>query len=387
MAQDINALLSQLADHPDDDKLLAKIALYYIEHPDGNQDLAYLERAYQVNPSIENTHNLAFWLHHEYGNYERALILQKQVMAQQPQSYFPYVSYAQMLLTQTRNEDAFKLKNTEIKAPELKSAEYYQEIISTYRLALSKINNLPVDQHQYHCEQSFYYLNNIGYAYAMIDAYDEAFIYFDKAMAFIKMLLIDNFRSKPNIRAIATLEEKHNQVLLNKVRLSILLNDRQQALDLLEQACANEQHCHLEVAQLYAMLGEYDLANVLIGDERIHESWDWIWYAISQSDPKKWRLMLAEALENERVLLQDAKLEAERLLSDDKQSDWMEQLAFIKASEATIARLKARLIADSQPKPQLNIKQAFRDMYIGCLLFGCEYHHNLIADNDQCYLN
>lgn len=221
----------------------------------------------------------------------------------------------------------------------------------------------------------------------MLDAYDEAFIYFDKAMAFIKKLLTDNFRSLPDVISTVTLEEKHYEVLLNKVRLSILLENRQQALVLLEQARANEQHCHLSIAQLYAMLGEYALADKLVGEEQIDESWAWIWYAISQVNHQKWRRIIANALENEQAFLQDAKLEAERLLSEDKQSDWMEQLAFIKASEATMARFNAMLIADNQPRPQLNIKQACRDMYIGCLLFGCEYHHNLIADNDQCYLN
>ncbi|MDO5769097.1 MAG: hypothetical protein Q4P13_06290, partial [Psychrobacter sp.] len=379
MNQDINTLLSQLSAYPNDDKLLAKVALYYIEHPDGDKDLAYLEKAYQVNPSIENTHNLAFWLYHEYGDYERALLLQKQVMAQQPQSYYPYVSYAQMLLTQYKNEEgSLKLKDT---IP--KDADRHQEIISIYQLALSKINNLPVDQHQYHFEQSFYCLNNIGYAYAMLDAYDEAFIYFDKAMAFINKLLTDNFRSLPDVISTATLEEKHYEVLLNKVRLYILLDNRQQALVLLEQACANEQHCHLSIAQLYAMLGEYALADKLVGDEQIDESWAWIWYAISQVNHKKWRSMLAEALENEQAFLQDAKLEAEQLLLDDNQSEWTNQRAFIKESEATIAKLKAHLIAGSQPKPSGNLKPYFYSFYFGCLLYGCQRHLGLMDDSNS----
>ena len=375
MTQDIKVLLSQLADHPNDDKLLAKIALYYIENPDGNKDLAYLEKAYQINPTIENTHNLAFWLYHEYGECERALLLQKQVMAQQPQSYYPYVSYAQMLLTQNKNEEgSLKLKDTTPKV-----AERYQKIISSYQLALSKINNLPIDQHPYHYERAFYCLNNMGYACVMLDDYKQAVNYFDQALAAICELFSEHNQATPTGR----LEEQQFKILLNKVRLYIVLKDKNKALELLKEARQNGQRCHLDIAQLYAMLGEYALADKLVGKEQIHESWTWIWYAIFQSDPKKWRLMLAEALENERVLLQDAKLEAERLLSEDKQSDWMEQLESINESEATIARLKARLIADSQPKPSSHLKPYFYSFYFGCLLYGCERHLGLADDSNS----
>ena len=53
----IEKLLEQLEQYPDDDKLLAIVALYYIENPEDDKDLEYLENAYQANPSIENTHN------------------------------------------------------------------------------------------------------------------------------------------------------------------------------------------------------------------------------------------------------------------------------------------------------------------------------------------
>ena len=42
----IDKLLQQLEQNPDDDKLLAIIALYYIENPEGDKDLEYLEKAY-----------------------------------------------------------------------------------------------------------------------------------------------------------------------------------------------------------------------------------------------------------------------------------------------------------------------------------------------------
>lgn len=160
MTPDINQLLSQLADYPDDDKLLAIIALYYIEHPEGDKDLEYFERAYQVNPSIENTHNLAFWLHHEYGERERGLLLQKQVMHRQPQSYFPYISYAQMLLAQNCDEDGIFT---------LRAAEHYQEVISTYQLALDKMNNIAPNYRQSHLNKRVYWYKNMACAYAVMD--------------------------------------------------------------------------------------------------------------------------------------------------------------------------------------------------------------------------
>ncbi len=76
---------------------ISEIAFYCMENRNGDKDLEYLEKAYQVNPSIENTHNLAYHLMYEYGDKERSLILQKLVLEQKPSSYYPYASYAQML--------------------------------------------------------------------------------------------------------------------------------------------------------------------------------------------------------------------------------------------------------------------------------------------------
>ena len=372
MTPDIDQLLSQLADYPDDDKLLAIIALYYMEHPDGDKDLEYFERAYQVNSSIENTHNLAFWLHHEYGEPERGLLLQKQVMKRQPQSYFPYVSYAQMLLAQNYNEDGVFT---------LRDVKHYEEVISTYQLALDKIDNIAPSYRQSHLNKTVFFYKNIACAYAMIDNFEQAFTHFDRAQTLISELLTDDFSSI----SAAILEEKYYEILLDKARLYILLGDGAEALTLLNEARHHGDCCHLTVASLYSRLAKYNLAAQLTENEVVHESWDWVWYAVYQSDRDKWRKIMSETLQNAQQCLVESQLEAEQYRIENKQQPLKTELNFIDQQQAKISNLEMMLAADNHPKPQDDIKQELRSMYFGCLLFGCERHRGLIDDSNLYY--
>lgn len=367
----IDKLLEQLEWHPNDDKLLAIIALYYIENPEGNKDIEYLEKAYQTNPSIENTHNLAFWLEHEYGEEKRSIKLQKQALLLQPRSYYPYASYAQML---TFSEGCSKDNFVD------KSVECYQEIISSSQLALDKLSNIATNHKHSHIHKPFYFYNNIACAHVMLDNYKQAFEYFAKSMCFMEDLLIADVEALPML----VIEEKVYYVLLNQIRLHILLDNKSSALELLARAKKSSSYCELEVAELYARLGDYQAAYEVSIDQNINESWQWIFYAIYQVNQKSWLERLETIYQDELELLTVYNLEAKQLRLDENEVS-EDRLDNIKQQEIKVSELRKMIELNIYSKPREDIKNTFHSMYCGCLLFGCWIHECLIDDGNRWY--
>lgn len=368
---DIDKLLEQLEKYPDDDKLLAIIAIYYIENPEGDKDLEYLEKAYQANPSIENTHNLAFWLDHEYGKEEKGIELQKQALLLQPQSYYPYASYAQMLtFGGSFLKDNFANK----------SVECYQEIISYNQLALDKLSNMAANHRHRHVHKYFYFYNNIACAHVMLNHYEQAFEYFAKSIRFMEELLVSNAGDLP----IMVLEEKIYYVLLNQIRLHVLLGNKSNAFGLLTKAKKSSSYCELEIAELYARLGDYQTAYEITINEYIDESWEWIYYAIYQTNQKHWLERLKAIYQDELSLLTAYNLEVKQLRLDKNEVS-EDKLNNIKQKEIKVSELARMIELNIYPKPKEDIQNTFHSMYCGCLLFGCWIHGCLIDDSNKWY--
>ncbi|MDE4454542.1 hypothetical protein [Psychrobacter sp. DAB_AL62B] len=366
---DIDELLEQLGQHPDDDNLLAIIALYYIENPEGDKDLEYLEKAYQTNPSIENTHNLAFQLNREYWSEEkRGIELQKQALLLQPQSYYPYASYAQMLSFDVGlTDDSFAFK----------SVEHYQEVIKYCLIAMDKYSNAPLKHRQLYPLIPIGLYNNIACSCTMLDDYDRALSYFLQCIQ-----LLENLNSYDFGAAIsqAILDDEKYKLLLNQTRLYILIGNRQQALMLLSQLQKNTQCDNLDIANLYAIIGEYELASEMVSDNYIDDSWEWIWYAIYQADQDKWHRMKQVTLENEVKSLAESQAEAENYRVANELDLLEQENEAIEHTKNVISNIRVRLKADSYHKPDDSIKKEFLRTFFGCLLFGCHVHGNLMDD-------
>nr|WP_241878702.1 hypothetical protein [Psychrobacter sp. PraFG1]UNK05270.1 hypothetical protein MN210_15320 [Psychrobacter sp. PraFG1] len=67
--------------------------------------------------------------------------------------------------------------------------------------------------------------------------------------------------------------------------------------------------------------------------------------------------------------------------SEDIAAKLKESEEEISYQKAEVEKLETLLANDRQPKPQDNILNDLRAMYIGCLLFGCQCHHNLFDDS------
>lgn len=303
MNRDIDQLLEQLKQHPNDYKLLAKIALYYIENPEEDKDLEYLEKAYQINPSIENTHNLAFWLYHEYGDESRSLELQRQALLLKPKSYYPYASYILML--------TFDVSYTDDSYSD-KPVDHYESVLEYCLIALEKFYATSVEQRTKHKLLPINIYNNIACTYIMLDKYQEASKYFIKAMQEIEI------GSNDNTVLQSILDEKTYNILLNQIRLKILIGNIQKALTLLGQLEKNAYYDNLDIANLYARAGAYDLANKTIPESYMDDSWELNWYAIYNADKNKYYRMKKAMIEDEIQYLSESEIDAEKYRSENK---------------------------------------------------------------------
>ena len=377
----INELLEKLQQSPNDDKLLTQIAFYYMQHPDGSKDLEYFNKAYQVNPSIENTHNLANWSYHEYGD-KTALGLQQQALQKQPKSYYPYVSYAQMLMSELDNSYYFYNK---INASD--SISYYQQIIQYYQLAIQKFSVVPIAHQQRHCHLPSLLHHNMAWAMAMLDNYplynyNQALNQLNKSEQLLNAVLQQQFMDMPNQDMLA---DNMYKILLNKIRLYILLDKKKDALELIEQI-KNYPTCDdIDIADLYAQLGEYELSyqTIIDTEENIHESWQWIWYAIYQCDKEQWKQLLKKSIDNHLAYIEDLKHQNEQLQAENDLVMLADNLQSIKSKQQQVEQKRHQLEYMSQPTPSDKIKHSLQYLHLGCLLFGCPLHSNNINDDNQ----
>lgn len=369
MNRNIVQLLEQLKQYPDDDKLLTIIALYYMKNPEGNKDLEYLEKAYQVNPSIENTHNLAFWLYHEYGDENRSLELQRQALLLKPKSYYPYASYILML--------TFDIGYTDDSYSD-KPIDHYELVLEYCSIALKKFYATSAEQRKEHKFLPVNLYNSIACTYVMLDKYQEASKYFVKAMQGLEDIKIG---SKGDIISQSILDEKTYNILLNQIRLQILIGNIQKAVTLLGQLEKNAHYDNLDIANLYARAGAYDLANKMIPESYMDDSWELIWYAIYSADKNKWYSMKKSMLDDEIECLSESKIDAEKYRIDNKLDLLEEENETVEYLENIINNRIITLEADNISKPDSSIKTEFHREFFGCLLFGCSLHNGLLNDS------
>ena len=390
----INELLEKLQQSPNDDKLLTQIAFYYMQHPDGSKDLEYFNKAYQVNPSIENTHNLANWSYHEYAD-KTALQLQQQVLKKQPKSYYPYVAYAQILESELEHFYSDYHFAKTINASD--SINYYQQIIQHYQIAIQKFSVAPLAHQQRHCHLPSLLHHNIAWAMAMLSdlnldkynldkqnpyTYRQALNQLNKSEQLLNTVLQQQFMDMPNKDMLSDMMYK---ILLNKIRLYILLSKKKDALELIEQIKNHPNYDDIDIADLYAQLGEYELSyqTIIDTEENIHESWQWIWYAIYQCDKEQWKQLLKKSIDNHLAYIEDLKHQNEQLQAENDLVMLADNLQSIKSKQQQVEQKRHQLEYMSQPTPSDKIKHSLQYLHLGCLLFGCPLHSNNINDDNQ----
>ncbi|WP_227429991.1 hypothetical protein [Psychrobacter sp. I-STPA6b] len=380
----INELLEKLQQNPTDDKLLTQIAFYYMQYPDGNKDLEYFNKAYQVAPNIENSHNLANWSYHEYGD-KTALELQQQVLQKQPNSYYPYVGYAQMLTSEL--EHFYSDYHLDKKINSSQSINYYQQIIQCYQLAIQKFSLAPLAHQQRQCHLPSLLHHNRAWAMAILDNYNQALIQLNKSEQLLNNAVQQQFMDMPSQDILVDYMYK---ISLNKIRLYILLSrekvDRKkEALQLIEQTKKHPNCDDIDIADLYAQLGEYELSYQTMIDkvDNIDESWQWIWYAVHRCNKEKWKQLLKKGIDDHLAYIEDLEQQSEQLQIENDLVMLADNLQSIKNEQQQIEQKRHQLKCMSQPKPSNEIKYSLQHLYLGCLLFGYPPHSTNINDDNQ----
>lgn len=365
MVNELDALLQQLAKTPNDEKVLTAVAFYYLQHPDGDKDLAFFEKAYHAKPCIETIHNYASWLSWEYGEHEQAIALQRQALALQPKSYYPYFAFAQFHLSvATPFGQPFDDKTLKILA-------------ENYATACEKFADTPSDFQTYNRLWFIEMLNNHTVTTALMGDYGKAENLFFKLYRLLDLPFEEKFN--PQVK------ETHYKILLNHAQFFILQHDKNQAINWLIKAQKFSEACPLEIGELYAQLGDYQTAYELMKPqnfENIHESWENIRYAIYQVDKEQWRKMLITDISDLKECIKQWQnaLENPDAMDEFSRSTSADLKEYIETTLFEISALQALLDSDTLDKPKTDIRQRFNYFY-QCNLFGYPKGLSLASDN------
>lgn len=358
-------LLQLEQQNPNDDNLLSQIAFYYLANPDGDKELEYFKKAYEVNPNIKNTHNYAFWAYYEYGEVELALGLFKELINKNPKSFYPYMVYANLLFTpldygSTANIQAVK-QNARL-------------AIELYQKSIAQFDNAPQSYQNTHRHELAYLYNNLANLYAVWQNFIDADDCYNQAIHVFSTISQDNQTHLSH----DTLNECLYLTTLNKIRLKILADDITTAKIFLSIAKQHPNAYNHDIAHLYAIIGDGKTCHDIIKDKEVDLSWDWIWQAIYAIKPSDYDKQIANQIQRETIWLNEYKAD----LADCQESSEQAKIKeWILDGEMGLIELKSK--QNRQPTPQLSAKeQCMADLhyFYKCWLFDCESCGNLLDD-------
>ena len=330
--EEVKKLEEDLAKNPRDTDIMNALALGYFSNPSlvkGKEDLELMEKAYATIKTIKSTHNLAWFYYMEcWGSLEKALEIQKECMAMEPKSFYPYFLYGYMLLANNQSLDA--IKNLEI--------------------AYSKHKNRDI-------------IHNLGTAYAKSGNFETA-----------KEYLITATNDK----------DIENKSKYNLAIVKIQLGEKEDALRIIKELEQQIDKCDdidsLEVAYLYYLLEDYDKAYACCKmngwDNYELLGWEYVYYLIYKNDIEEFKKLVASEITNRTNWIIENK-DNNEFWEDDTEEEKQEYLAEWESEIIRLTELEAEFALN---KPNININNQYLLESCGCLLFGCSEHNNLKCD-------
>lgn len=337
-AKDLQLLLQQLQQDPNNLDLLNSIAIGYFENyaaKTGREDYDYFEKAYQLKKTVKSTHNLAWFLYFEWSEIEwrwqenvaieHALAIQQECLALQPQSYYPYFQYGYMLLDQRKYAAAI---------PYLEQANQLEE-----QRAIT---------------------NNIGYCHFQLGHYQQAKLCFEAA---------------------AQEQDVKHRSLFNLALTAFQLGELAPIKAIADQLAASiKTNVHTivsgyEVGLLYFLLNDYSSVEQCLWEQGITgiDLFDWkeLSYSLYKANYGAWEQRIVSRLEEKLTWIKEIENGHEDWadISDEEQQ---EQIAAFK--QEIFQREHALEQGITKPTPDLT-KSILVD-YCGCLLFDCQWHGN-----------
>lgn len=357
-------LLEQLEKSSDLDKVLGRLAIYYIHNPDGDKDLYYLKKAYENNPTIKNSINYAYQAWQEYGEYQLARNIMQSIVDKNPNHYYPYALYSQILL-----EDSY------IDNPLTISKDNHQKIIELSRTALDKFATLDIKkQHKEH-DKKIYLINNLiislastGQFHKIKELYDNLYQEIEFSYKYSEELNYDT-----NV-----IDEWHERILSNHAYISIINNDKTSAYHCLNKIRQLNYFDKFDTAQAYAMLGNRNKCIELIknGIDTIHIDWDILWYEIFKINPGLWRNKIKSEIDKYQSWIAEEKITLECCQDNKERQNLIES---IQNYQDNINHYE-RLLSQNKPDLLNDKPESYLRYFYGCYLIGCQVHDNCFDD-------
>lgn len=323
--------------NPNNAEILSELALYYIHQPSEDKDLDYLKRAVEVDANSTTLHNLAFWLHHEYGENEQAEYYYRQALKLEHKAFYSYTGLAEILLS--------------------KKPFSPQEIIPLYQKALILFKNAPLLYQTFHRVELVYIKNNLANLLAINGQYQDAMRYFAEIELHLKNNIEDqNFNQNQ-------IDEIGYQTQCNRILTLILKQNLQQAQQDIIALRQHDMADPLNLATLAVFNQDLDLAlqiisAVYVEQEILQIDWSWqsIWFMLANKMPLLWQ---------QKYQLQQSEIQQDLNEATDQ-------------SERQYFQTKLKQLQQHQNifPTQDKIIQHYHYFY-HCWLFNCATHRNL----------
>ncbi|WP_066801012.1 hypothetical protein [Moraxella oblonga] len=250
-------------------------------------------------------------------------------------------------------------------------------IIELHKKSLEKFKSLPKNCQQSHCYELVYIYNNLANLYTLNFDYRLASRYYDDALS----ELYDCYLNKDNLSIDSNqLDECQYRINLNKIYLYLLMDDKKKAKISLETARQCKNCDMLDIAHMYALMGEsrkcYDLCKY---ENYIDTSFSWIWSAICNVDPD----FLYSQIDGDKKQAQEIILDYQQELeccNDEKRKLKIQE--HIDYHTNRLEGLDIWKYHISIPSTSLEMEcRSNLHYFYKCYLFGCESCGNLIEDN------
>lgn len=213
--------------------------------------------------------------------------------------------------------------------------------------------------------------NNLANFYLVSNNFEKAKNYYQ-----IALTKLNNYLNDINNEQI---KEACCFVLQNQLKLYIILDDLENAKKNLASIQQYEILDNLDIAYLYTLIGDFKTAcQTLNGEFNFHFTWDWLCYAIWQTDKKVWKNYLNALVKEKKSIIKEYQDDLENC-QDDEKADIQET---IQSHQEDLIQINNYF--DTPPTPKLSAKeQCLVDLhyFYKCWLFGCEHCGNLADDS------
>jgi Flp pilus assembly protein TadD len=325
---ELKKMIDKFKDNPKDLDLINQIAIGYFENPSMQTDddeKKFFELAYSIKKTIKTTHNLAWYLYFEWGEQERAIRIQKELINKNPKSFYPFYLLGFMLMEKMDYKNATKF----------------------LLMAAEKSDRRDI-------------LHNLGCCYFKLGNVQIARDYFAKATT-------DHDFDNRSTYNLAILDFKNGNIKSARKIADNLLSSI--------EVNVHQMISGYEIGFLYFLLEDFKMASDCLVKQGIDGldliDWKELSYSLFVTDKNNWNSQHNKMIAERENLIVEINTQPEDL-GFDSEKEKNERLAELKCEIENIKEL----IKNGITKPDLDLSENVWIEPCGCLLFDCKRHEN-----------